>query len=293
MILQKDSFIYRFRLLYYYIRRSPFQKPLYYLYDWYTQIVYMLMKKTKITPEDKHNVEKQITFIYKSFCRQKQARRLYKSIKAYYPHVRVIIADDSKEPLEILNIQQGDVILHLPFNSGLSKGLIAMLDQVETPFVMRMDDDELLIRRSLIHQQLAFLQKHPEVDLVGIQANWCKPEKAAQRMKQIRMSKELLIPAGTVIDKREVVYKPPNVFLVLTDSIKKIGYDPNIRMIDHHEFFYRAAGQIVCVQDPHSTVMHCHNRFENAEYNQYRGDIMGDSIYIREKIGQDVINKCL
>ena len=235
---------------------------------------------------DIQNVEENVTFIYKSFFRQKQAIRLYRSIKTYYPHVRVIIADDSKKPLEIPDIHAEDTIIQLPFNSGLSKGLFAALEQVKTPYVMRMDDDELLIPHSKIHLQLTYLQKHPGVDLVGIQPSWCFPGKMAQRMSQIRMNRELLIPAGTNIDGREVVYKPSNIYLVRTDSLRKVGYDPNIRMIDHHEFFFRAAGQIVCVQDPHSAVMHCHNRFENREYGRDRGDIRGDMLYIAAKHGK-------
>ncbi len=270
-------------MLYYRLRKSIIQKPLYYLFDWGAVIAYKLQGRAKISPADAQNVENNVTFIYKSFCRQKQAKRLYRSIKSYYPNVRVVIADDSKEPLEIPKLHKEDIVLHLPFNSGLSKGLIAALEQVKTPYVMRMDDDELLIPRSNIHNQLSFLQEHFEVDLVGIQSKWHHPERLADRMKRITMNNELLIPAGTFIDGREVVYKAPNVFLVRTESLRKVGYDPNIRMIDHHEFFFRAAGQIVCVQDPHSAVMHCHNRFENKEYNKYRRDIQGDSNYIMQK----------
>ena len=268
------------------MQTSFFQKTLYYFFDWKNCVIYKLLGKAKISPADIQNVEENVTFIYKSFCRQKQARRLYKSIKTYYPHACVIIADDSSEPLMIPNIYEEDRIIQLPFNSGLSKGLAAALEQVKTPYVMRMDDDELLIPRSNIHLQLAYLQKHPEVDLVSIQSKWYFSEKMAQNIRQIRMKNELLIPAGTIIDGREVVYKPANIYLIRTDSLRKVGYDPNIRMIDHHEFFFRAAGQIVCVQDPHSAVMHCHNKFENREYGRYRGDIRGDMMYITAKHGK-------
>lgn len=38
--------------------------------------------------------------------------------------------------------------IHLPFNSGLSKGLIEVIAGVETPYVMRLDDDMLLTSSS-------------------------------------------------------------------------------------------------------------------------------------------------
>ena len=136
--------------------------------------------------------------------------------------------------------------------------------------------------KSNIHNQLSFLQRHQEVDLVGIQANYKHPEKMAQEYSRIRMYGKLLIPCGTVMEGREVVYKTPNVFLARTDKLKEIGYDSNIRMLDHHEFFYRAVGRIVSVQDPSSAVLHCHNRFD-VEYDQYRSDVRRDIEYIRNK----------
>ena len=259
------------------LQKSWLAKPLYYVQDGLFVLRYYLMGKPRISAEDIRNVETNVTFIFKSFNRQRQATRLYRSIKRYYPKVRIVIADDSLKPLEI----DGAEIIHLPFNSGLSKGLIAALKMVDTPYVMRMDDDFLLTPRSRIHDQLAFLQKHPKVDLVGIQASQ-HPEKAAEAFRKIKMKKLLLVPAGTVIDGREVVYKTPNVFLARTEKLRLVGYDPNIRMIDHQEFFYRAAGLIVSVQDPHSCILHCHNRFDRG-YNEFRNDIRGDREYIRQK----------
>ena len=87
-------------------------------------------------------VRENVTIIFKSFERQKMAKRLYRNIQSYYPGVRVIIADDSSKPLDL----QDDSlqVVQLPFNSGLSYGLNRALEKVETPYVMRMDDDELL-----------------------------------------------------------------------------------------------------------------------------------------------------
>lgn len=236
-----------------------------------------LRGRARIDDADVKNVEANVTFLYKSFNRQKMARRLYDSIRSYYPGAAIVIADDSAEPLTIPGAQ----IIHLPFNIGLSRGLIAALAAVKTDYVMRMDDDFLLTPHSNIHGQLRFLQAHPEVDLSGIQPS-APPEKSAEQYNRIKMKKELLIPAGTVIDGHIVAYKVPNCFLARTEKLRLVGYDPNIRMIDHHEFFTRAAGVIVSVQDPHAYIDHCHNRFDR-DYAKYRGDTAGDAAYIRQK----------
>lgn len=61
-------------------------------------------------------VRENVTVIYKSFEREKMAKRLYRNLQDYYPGIRVVIADDSSRPLDL----QGDSleIIRLPFNSG-------------------------------------------------------------------------------------------------------------------------------------------------------------------------------
>ena len=49
-------------------------------------------------------------------------------------------------------IGQGLQGVQLPFNSGLSKGLNKGLELVQTPFAVRMDDDELLTSYSNFHE---------------------------------------------------------------------------------------------------------------------------------------------
>ena len=259
------------------VQNTPLTVPAYYMLQGYYVMRSKTLGQPHISPDDQRNVEQNITFIYKSFNRQKSATRLYRSIRSYYPDVKIIIADDSEVPLQI----EGAEIVHLPFNSGLSKGLIAALERVETPYVVRLDDDMLLTPRSHIHDELVYLQRHPEIDLCGMQVNLVM-ERNAKVYASIRMGVPLKIPAGTLIEGREVVYKSANCFVARTEAVRKVGWDPNIRMIDHHEFFSRAAGQIVCVQDAGAFVYHCHNWFD-WRYRPYRGDIAGDLAYIRTK----------
>lgn len=238
--------------------------------------------------EDALAVVNNVTFIYKSFERQKMAKRLYKNIQKYYPTAKVIIADDSKKPLKI----KGDCaeIIQLPFNSGLSLGLNSALRSVQTPFTMRMDDDILLTPFSKIHEQLCFLLNHSEIDLVAVQAcNFPKkpmPQKEATRYAGFSMSEARLplkIPHMTRIDETHFVMgKTPNIFLIRTEKYKQLGYDDNIRMIDHHEFFLRAAGVIVSSMDISAFVLHYHNGFDRY-YNKYRSDFLGDRAYILKK----------
>ena len=239
--------------------------------------------------KEREAVRKNVTFIYKSFERQKMAIELYHNIQKYYPGAQVIIADDSKEPLtyEAPYLE----ILHLPFNSGLSRGIIQAVERVRTPYLMRMDDDELLTLRSNVGRQLRFLQKNPEADIVTFgfitvlnhhpeKSVW--PEYYLQSMTDA--PKKLRIRHMTRLDETHTVLgKGPNIYLARTDGIRKVGYDENIRMLDHHEFFTRAAGILVTVGALDSFVFHRHDPFD-IKYQKYRADIRADQEYIIEKI---------
>ena len=148
---------------------------------------------------------------------------------------------------------------------------------------MRLDDDMLLTPNTNIHEELRFLKEHPEVDLVAVMADHKQPKEYALNFSKIKMKKKLIIPAGTMIDGKEVVYKAPNCFIARTEKIRLIGYDENIRINEHHEFFYRAAGKMVCVLDPEAYIMHCHNLFEKKEYDKFRYDTRGDNQYVWNK----------
>lgn len=256
--------------------------------------MWFLTGKKKPTVEEVKLVCENVTFFYKSFERQNMAKRLYKNIQSYYPGVKVVIADDSSKPLELTgdNLE----IIQLPFNSGLSRGLNKALERVDTPFVVRMDDDQLLTPFTKIHEQILFLQEHVEVDLVGIllyHMPKCRSlYKATQEYYKQPMNyapKALIIPHLTEIDDRHIVVgKSSNTFVARTDKLKEIGYDDNIRMIDHNEFFYRAAGNIVSVLDKSVFVLHYRNRFD-MHYNKYRSDYEGDRIYIQNKMRNNII----
>lgn len=233
-------------------------------------------------------IRENVTFIFKSFQRQPMARRLYRNIQKYYPGVRVVIADDSEKPLELSG--PGLEVVHLPFNSGLSRGLNQALARVQTPYAIRMDDDELLTPDSVFHEHLLFLMEHPEVDLVGVMPRNLNslgtPEQGAQAYYRQNMAdapKQLRIPHGTRIAGKYIVLgKVPNIFIIRTEAYKQIGYDDNIRMMDHNDFFFRSAGNLVSVLDVKSYVFHYHNRFK-ASYQKYRSDVQGDRIYIFQK----------
>ncbi len=246
---------------------------------------FFLQGYKKPAEEECRYVCENVTFMYKSFERKRLAKQLYKNIQHYYPGAKVIIADDSRKPLHI----KGEyvTVINLPFNSGLSYGLNQALKEVKTPYLVKLDDDILLTRKTDIHNQLKFLEENRNADLIGfgwISAPNCKPPlNNASNYFNIKYNKKLIIPHLTNLDKKHiVVFKSQNTYIARTDKVRAVGWDDNIRMIDHNEFFYRAAGVIISVLAPDTVLFHRHNPFDK-NYMKYRSDISDDLEYIRKK----------
>ena len=271
---------------------APVLSPLYSLVsmtEYHILNMNWVMKGEKApSDEDKKLVRGNVTFIVKSFERQNLVKGLCRNITHMYPGAQVIIADDSKKPLEI-DIPKVKVI-HLPFNSGLSAGLAAALKEVKTPYIVRLDDDELLTVRSRVHDELRFLMEHPQLDLIGFGHTTAirlhSPEFNFKEYYKSSMKdalRPLKIPHKTKIDDTHIVLgKVANLYIARTDKIREVGFDPNIRMIDHHEFFWRAAGIITSAIAKDTVVFHRHNPYQR-HYQSYRSDFRGDLEYIKNK----------
>lgn len=256
------------------------------------QVKWFLQGERQPNVKEVKLVRKNVTFLFKSFERQKMAQGLCRNISRMYPGVRIVVADDSKEPLhvELDNV----TVVHLPFNSGLGAGLEAALEQVRTPYVVRLDDDELLTLRTKVHRELRYLHKHPELDIIGFghtTAIRCRSplinfrEYYEQPMNHA--PRPLKIPHMTEVDRNHIVLgKVANIYLARTEKIREIGYDPNIRIIDHDDFFRRAAGIAVSAVALDTVVFHRHNPYDRT-YRRYRSDYSKDMMYIRSSMQKE------
>ena len=240
------------------------------------------------TRKEKKLVRKNVTFIIKSFERQDMVIGLCRNISRLYPGTTIIVADDSHEPLKV-NMKNVEVI-RLPFNSGIGAGLSAALAEVKTPYILRLDDDELLTIRSKVHRELVYLMGHPDIDLIGFGHTTAirlhSPEFNFKEYYQQPMNHAplpLKIPHMTRLDDTHIVLgKVANIYLARTDKLKEVGFDPKIKVIDHDEFFWRAAGVITSAIALDTVVFHRHNPYDR-KYNSYRADYRNDLDYIKRK----------
>lgn len=95
-------------------------------------------------------------------------------------------------------------------------------------------------------------------------------------MRQIFRVAEFII--ATVLQ----IAKDMNLYVARTEKVRNIGQDENIRMLDHQDFFWRSAENLVSVIALGTAVFHYHNPFQR-HYQKYRQDVEGDRSYIIQK----------
>jgi len=107
-------------------------------------------------------VEDRVTLCMKTFERPKSAQKLVNSIRKYYPNIRIIIADDSKHPVVISNANH----FIMPYYSGSSAGRNLAMQQVDTEYMVTLDDDFLFSPQTNLKIWMDILDE-TDIDIVS------------------------------------------------------------------------------------------------------------------------------
>src|SRR5512143_3189093 len=87
-------------------------------------------------------VNEQLTVLIKTFERPKVLRRLLISIRRQYPDLKIVVVDDSRQPIDI----EGVRTIPMPFDSGVSAGRNEGLKHIDTRYTLVLDDDFVFYR---------------------------------------------------------------------------------------------------------------------------------------------------
>lgn len=83
--------------------------------------------------------EENITLLIKTFARPGCLHRLLGAVRSRYTRMPILVADDSREPTTASI--EGVSIVNLPWRSGCAVGKNTLVQRVQTPYVIFMDDD--------------------------------------------------------------------------------------------------------------------------------------------------------
>ena len=190
-------------------------------------------------------VAAQVTAIVKTFERPRSLDRLVRSIRRFYPRMRVIVGDDS-----MTAYPRNDVdYVRLPVDVGVAAGRNAMLELVETPYFLTLDDDFAFTQQTRLELLLQTLEQH-DADLVAGDLISCEQRFPmwVSRRRQVyhgilrRDGDSLqMIPghAGRLGDAFECDLTP-QFFLARTSLFREIGgWFAPLKFDDHEELFMR------------------------------------------------------
>ncbi len=222
----------------------------------------------------------QLTAMIKTFERPGILNRLVASIKRCYPDLHILVVDDSRESEPIAGVEW----VTLPFNSGVSAGRSAGLSRVKTPYMLLLDDDIILYRQSGLRAALEAIKKYPEIDIMGGRVLNLPFIKAAdyRGIGLFPTSAKPLYPVGSFIGPFPVYDKVPNFFIARTERLRLVNWDPQLRLIEHADFFTRARGVLATVYNDKLRCLHAKTPFDK-HYMSYRGDLESSALVLRRR----------
>lgn len=218
-------------------------------------------------------VEDHLTAIVKTFERLGVLGRLITSIKRRYPNLHVIVVDDSRNPQSFPGAQT----IVMPYDSGVSAGRSEALRHVTTKYVLVLDDDFVFYRHTGLEASLAIMEAHPEIDIIGGEVIDLPFYEAGDYRKSGLFDTDAgaTMPEGSSIGGLPVYDKVANFFIARTDRIRLVGWDPQLKRVDHADFFTRSKGILTTVCNSRMKCLHAKTPFD-AAYMKKREDVAED-----------------
>ena len=194
-----------------------------------------------------------VTIIIKTFERPEALHALITSIRERYGDIGILVANDGTKPVE------GDFGLYtMPYDSGLSAGRNLLLSQVNTPYFVLMDDDFLVTENT----HLEILREHMDTyDLVGgaVEGHGSYNGTLVVENNVLRYEKG---------EPTEIVL---NFFMAHTDKVRQIGWDNELKLAEHTDFFLRAKGKLKIHHEERCSVKNTGGGDENYAKMRQRG----------------------
>uniref|UniRef100_A0A8C0G7E7 Glycosyltransferase 2-like domain-containing protein n=1 Tax=Chelonoidis abingdonii TaxID=106734 RepID=A0A8C0G7E7_CHEAB len=202
-----------------------------------------------------------VTITTKTFLRYHKLRLLIKSIRQYYPDIKIIVADDSEVPEKIVEENVEHYIM--PFGKGWFAGRNLAISQVTTKYYLWVDDDYLFTENTKIEKLLDVLER-TNLDMVGGSVNG-NTYSFQLLYEQGDDSGCLHLRYGS-FHKLEgfpncvVTSGVVNFYLAHTDKSRHVSYDPLLQRVAHSEYFMDGVGILLVGSCSHVSIGHqAHN----------------------------------
>jgi len=184
-----------------------------------------------------------ITFCISTFERPAECRDTVETILCLYPDARILVADDSREPVPYV----GEHIrtIDMPYDSGISAKRNRLIDEAETPYLMLMDDDNKLTAGS-VEKLYEALQAEPMAAVAGMakyekgRNRWANTEGDLKLMGNVLSIKKPTCSTYNPVSKKKLFYVEflPMCFLVNTKRLGDMRFDESYKTCGEHLDFF-------------------------------------------------------
>ncbi|XP_054848928.1 beta-1,4 N-acetylgalactosaminyltransferase 2 isoform X2 [Eublepharis macularius] len=197
-------------------------------------------------PGPDNNLQNLVTVTTKTFLRYHKLHILIKSLRKFYPDLKLIVADDSEHPEKIEEANVEHYIM--PFGKGWFAGRNLAISQVTTKYYLWVDDDFLFTENTKIEKLVKVLE-NTNLDMVGgsVSGNDFKfkifyEEGEDGSCLHIRSGfyhslegfPNCVVTAGVT-----------NFFLARTEESRRVAFDPKLQRVAHSEFFMDGLGNLL------------------------------------------------
>ena len=207
-----------------------------------------------------------ITIGIKTFMRPECLARAVESVRAHYPDWPILVIDDGPEPAPLAGVRH--VVTR--YDVGLAEGRNKMLRLARTPRIFIADDDMIFTRDTDI-PAMARAMEEGGFDIVGLSVIDVPTYKQRPHCYSVWVEGE----AGhsETEDYPEeagcrVCGFVENGFLARVESLKRVWWDPELKLHEHGDFFLRAKGLLKVGW--HETAQIHHQHVAAPEYVPFR-----------------------
>jgi len=218
------------------------------------------------------------TFGIVTFMRSRSVRRLVTSIRRYYRHANIVIADNGQKlpaPRAILaerSIVEGASVNILPFDCGLSVARNFLLTDTTGDLVL-LDDDFEFTAETCIRSLQSVLADDPTIGIVCGNAGMCAPQDfIGEGPKTTPARSPVQVTAAGIT--YQTCDMADNFLLIRREAIKSgVRWNPALKVGEHCAFFQdvKREGRWKVAAVAGCRVTHHHQDKDTPEYEAHRG----------------------
>lgn len=204
------------------------------------------------------NVTARVTAIIKTFERPDKLLSLYESLRTFYPTMKVIIVDDSAAPMTNAWDEHTEYVF-TEYDIGLSAGRNLGVEKVQTPYCLLLDDDFIFTQKTKLENFVKILDDTEFQIVAGQVLDFGKKCIVFKGIMSVENDTLVLdsYKKGKKIGKLTCYDYVLNFFLAKTQVLRDHPWDPELKIREHEEFFWRLKkNQILITATPSVAISH-------------------------------------